>query len=97
MFSEGQKRRASLNILEKLRSQGMPERGDEADEGFDSMFAKMDEEGKVVPGGEGEGEVSEEQKKKKKKAYERGEGEIRQPAANQPGAKAFMDTFKKTR
>lgn len=97
MFSEGQKRRASLNILEKLRSQGVPPSGreEEVDEGFDSMFAKMDEEGKVVPGEEAEGEVPEEQKKKKKKAYERGEGEVRQPAANQPGAKAFMDSFKK--
>lgn len=97
MFSEGQKRRASLNILEKLRSQGVPPSGrGEADEGFDSMFAKVDEEGKVVPGEEAEGEVPEE-KKKKKKAYERGDGETRMPAANQPGAKAFMDAFKKTR
>lgn len=52
MFSEGQKRRASLNILEKLRSKGMPEKGS-GDEEFDSMFAKVDEEGKIVPG-EGE-------------------------------------------
>lgn len=97
MFSEGQKRRASLNILEKLRSQGVPPSGrEDADEGFDNMFAQLDEEGQVVPGEEAEGDVPEE-KKKKKKAYERGDGEIRQPAANQPGAKAFMDSFKKTR
>jgi hypothetical protein len=96
MFSEGQKRRASLNILEKLRSQGVPpsEKGDSGEE-FDSMFAKLDEEGKVTTGGEAE--VPPEEKKKKKKAYERGDGETRQPAPNQPAAKAFMEAFKKTK
>lgn len=90
MLSEGQKRKGHLSILEKLRSQGMPER--EEGEDMNSMFAQVNEEGKIVPGGE---ETPE--KKKKKKAYERGDGETRLPAADQPGAKAFMDAFKKTR
>lgn len=95
MLSEGQKRRASLNILEKLRSQGVPERESSTDE-FDSMFAKLDAEGKVISGEEEEA-IPPEEKKKKKKAYERGGGETRMPAANQPAAKTFMDAFKKTR
>lgn len=93
MLSEGQKRKGHLSILEKLRSQGMPERAE--DENMNSMFARVDEEGKITTGEESEGESPE--KKKKKRAYERGDGETRQPAANQPGAKAFMDAFKKTR
>lgn len=93
MLSEGQKRKGHLSILEKLRSQGMPER--EESENMNSMFAKVDEEGNIVPDEESEGESPE--KKKKKKAYERGDGETRLPAANQSGAKAFMDAFKKTR
>ena len=87
MLSESQKRKGQLSILEKLREGGMPQRSED----MNSMFAQVDEEGKVVPGSE------EEEKKKKKKAYERGDGETRQPAANQSGAKAFMDAFKKTR
>jgi hypothetical protein len=94
MFSEGQKRRASLNILEKLRSQGVPS-SDRGGEEFGGMFAKLDAEGKVVSGEEEEAPPPKE--KKKKKAYERGDGEIRQPAANQPAAKAFMEAFKKTK
>lgn len=75
MFSEGQKRRASLNILEKLRSQGMPEKS--ADEGFDSMFASVDEEGNIVDGKEASKDKEEEKKKKKKKtALPDIEGEI---------------------
>ena len=94
MFSEGQKRRASLNILEKLRSQGVPS-SDKGGEEFEGMFAKLDAEGIVISGGEEETPPPKE--KKKKKAYERGDGETRLPAANQPGAKAFMESFKKVR
>lgn len=63
MFSEGQKRRASLNILEKLRSQGVPS-SEKGGEEFDSMFAELDEEGNISPKGE------EDKKKKKKKKTE---------------------------
>jgi hypothetical protein len=67
MLSEGQKRRASINVLEQLRNKGMPEKG--RDE-FDSMFAAVDEEGNVVPGGEEEemppeGKPVDEKEKKK--------------------------------
>lgn len=88
MLSEGQKRKGHLSILEKLRSQGMPER--EEGEDMNSMFAQVDEEGNVVPGTE-----EEEKKKKKKKAYERGDGETRLPAPNQEGAKKIVDFFKR--
>lgn len=89
MLSESQKRKGQLSILEKLREGGMPQRSED----MNSMFAQVDEEGKVVPGSEEE----EKKKKKKKRAYERGDGETRLPAANQPGAKAFMESFKKVR
>jgi hypothetical protein len=88
MLSEGQKRRASLSVLEKLRSQGMPEREDS----MDSMFAQVDAEGNVISGEE---LSEEEKKKKKKKAYERGDGETRQPAPNQEGAKQISNFFKR--
>lgn len=88
MLSEGQKRKGHLSILEKLRSQGMPER--EESEDMNSMFAQVDEEGNVVPGTE-----EEEKKKKKKKAYERGDGETRMPAPNQEGAKKIVDFFRR--
>lgn len=87
MLSESQKRKGQLSILEKLREQGMPER----EESMDSMFAQVDEEGKVVPGSEEE----EEKKKKKKRAYERGDGETRQPAPNQEAAKKISDLFRR--
>lgn len=88
MLSESQKRKGQLSILEKLREQGMPER----EESMDSMFAQVDEEGKVVPGAEGS---EEEKKKKKKRTYERGDGEIRQPAPNQEAAKKISDFFRR--
>lgn len=52
MLSEGQKRRASLSVLEKLRGKGMPGRESEVSEDgeFDSMFAVLDEEGKIKGG-----------------------------------------------
>lgn len=90
MLSEGQKRKGHLSILEKLRSQGMPER--EEGEDMNSMFAQVDEEGNVVPGTE---ETPEEKKKKKKRAYERGDGETRMPAPNQESAKKIVDFFKR--
>lgn len=89
MLSEGQKRKGHLSILEKLRSQGMPER--EESEDMNSMFAQVDEEGNVVPGTE----ETPEEKKKKKKAYERGDGETRMPAPNQESAKKIVDFFKR--
>jgi hypothetical protein len=64
MLSEGQKRRASINVLEQLRNKGMPEKG--RDE-FDSMFAAVDEEGNVVPGGEEVPEEKPSDEKEKKK------------------------------
>lgn len=91
MLSEGQKRKGHLSILEKLRSQGMPERAE--DENMNSMFAQVDEEGNVITGEEPEGE-SPEKKKKKKRAYERGGGETRLPAADQEGAKKISNFFR---
>lgn len=67
MLSEGQKRRASLNILDRLRSKGMPERAKEDE--MNSMFELLAQED-GTPEGEAEGELSEEPtetKKKKKK------------------------------
>lgn len=47
MLSEGQKRKAQLSVLEKLRRKGMPERSPEED--MNSMFGlEIDEEGKVA-------------------------------------------------
>ncbi len=53
MFSERQKRDASLGVLEKLRSKGMPSR---PEENMESMFEIAIEDG-----------VDKEKKKKKKK------------------------------
>lgn len=92
MLSESQKRRGQLSILEKLRSQGVPQR--EENEDINSMFAQVDEEGNIIPGEEPE-EESPEKKKKKKRAYERGDGETRLPAADQEGAKKIADFFKR--
>jgi hypothetical protein len=88
MLSEGQKRRASLNVLEKLRAKGMPEREDNVED----MFAQVDAEGNVINGEEPDSMPAE---KKKKKAYERGDGPIRKPAPNQEGAKQISDFFRK--
>lgn len=87
MLSESQKRKGQLSILEKLRSQGMPERSE--DENINSMFAQVDEEGNIAPGAEMP------EKKKKKRAYERGDGETRMPAPNQEAAKKIVDIFKR--
>lgn len=76
MFSEGQRRRASLSILEKLRAQGAPQR--EESEDMNSMFAQVDEEGNVVPGTE---EEEEKKKKKKKKTALPDVGEVPEKAA----------------
>lgn len=89
MLSESQKRKGQLSILEKLRSQGVPQR--EESEDMNSMFAQTDEEGNVIPGEE----ETPEKKKKKKRAYERGDGETRLPAADQESAKKIVDFFKR--
>lgn len=90
MLSEGQKRKGTLSILEKLRSQGAPEK--EAGEEFDTLFAKVDSENNIVPGSEEDKETPPE--KKRKRAYERGDGETRLPAANQPAAKKISNFFR---
>jgi len=91
MFSERQKRDASLGVLEKLRNKGMPSR---PEENMESMFeVAVNDTG---TGTEVREELTEEEKKKKKKkrgAYERGDGETRLPAANQPAAKQIMKSF----
>jgi hypothetical protein len=92
MLSESQKRKGTISVLEKLRAQGAPTSTGEADN-MDNMFAKVDEEGKIVSGEEPLTE--EEKKKKKKKAYERGDGETRMPAPNQESAKKIVDFFKR--
>lgn len=94
MLSESQKRKGQLSILEKLRSQGMPERDESPEENLNNIFAKVDEEGNIVPGTEAE-TAEEEKKKKKKKVYERSGGETRQPAADQEGAKQISDFFRR--
>jgi hypothetical protein len=88
MFSERQKRDASLGVLEKLRSKGMPSR---PEEDVESMFeVAVNDTG---TGTETSPEDKKEKEKKKKKAYERGDGEIRMPAANQPAARQIMKSF----
>lgn len=76
MLSENQKRKASLSVLEKLRQQGAPGRGDrdgysmgDEESELNDMFARLDEEGKVVSGGElsDEGKASKEKDKEKKR------------------------------
>lgn len=73
MLSENQKRKASLSVLEKLRQQGAPSRDgynmDEEGSDLNDMFARLDEEGKVVSGGElsDEGKASKEKDKEKKR------------------------------
>lgn len=59
MMSDSQKRKATLGILDKLRSKGMPERPREDE--MNSMFMAMEEEPE---------EKDKEKKKKKKKLGE---------------------------
>jgi len=104
MFSEGQKRRAGLSVLEKLRGKGMPSRPEES---MESMFevAVNDGEGdkekkKKLPDIEVEDDTAQPPQpslaspaSKKKKTYERGDGPTKKPAENQEGAKGFMKSF----
>ena len=106
MMTASNKRQANLSILQRLRQQGLPQREEQMDSMFDSLtggeaVSKQDDEDEAPDTGDGyevqSPEQQERERQKKKRAYERGGGETRLPAANQPGAKAFMDAFKKTR
>jgi hypothetical protein len=89
MFSERQKRDASLGVLEKLRNKGMPSR---PEENIESMFeVAVNDTG---TGTEVREELTEEEKKKKK---DKAKSESRPPNLIPSGVEVMKSAFRKQR
>lgn len=90
MYSERQKRDASLGVLEKLRSKGMPSR---PEEDVESMFeVAVNDTG---TGTEVREELTEEEKKKKDKAKDKSAS--RPPNLIPSGVEVMKSAFRKQR